>query len=302
MVTVRRIQNQQEQVNILSSDVTTAPKIADGQASHFVLTRFNVRSFYHASEPTDEWLRERLRLFRRYCLPALTGQSSSQFLWLVFLDDLSPHWFRQEIEKDARGRFETVYVTGDFTSATVSDAVAARTDTPYILTTRVDNDDAVSRDFVQTIQKCFQRQDFEFINLVNGAQYAGGKAYLRPYTKNPFLSLVESVGAATPETVFVEHHYRVDERGPVRNVRTAHPMWLQVIHGGNVLNEVVGLRVPGRRIAGFFNCALDFNDSLAGLCAETSKGAARILWRFAQKPARISELWRATFAKSISRG
>ena len=288
-------------MNILNGDVITAPKIAGGEASHFVLTRFNVRSFYHASEPTDEWLRERLRLFRQYCLPALADQSSAQFLWLVFVDDQSPQWFRHEIEKDARGRFEPVYVAGAFTAETVSEAVAARTDAPYVLTTRVDNDDAVARDFVQTIQSCFQRQDFEFINLVNGAQYADGRAYLRPYTKNPFLSLVEAAGTAAPETVFVEHHYRVDERGPVRNIRTAHPMWLQVIHGGNVLNEIVGLRVPGHRIARFFNCGLDFNDSFVDLFAETSKGAARILWRFARKPARVTELWRATFAKRISR-
>lgn len=284
----------------MNGDVTTAPKIAGGEASHFVLTRFNVRSFYHASEPTDEWLRERLRLFRRYCLPALADQSSAQFLWLVFVDDQSPQWFREEIEKDARGRFETVYVAGAFTSETVSDAVAGRTDAPYILTTRVDNDDAVARDFVQTIQNCFQRQDFEFINLVSGAQYAEGRVYLRPYTKNPFLTLVEAAGTAAPATVFVEHHYRVDERGPVRNIRTAHAMWLQVIHGGNVLNEIVGLRVPGHRIARHFNCAFDFNDSFIDLFAETSKGTARILWRFARKPARVAELWRATFAKRIS--
>lgn len=301
MATMRRVQYQHEWVNILNSDVTAAPKIAEGEASHFVLTRFNVRSFYHVSEPTEEWLRERLRLFRQYCLPALAGQSSRQFLWLVFVDDLSPQWFRQEIEKDARGRFETVYVAGAFTSATVSKAVSARTDTPYILTTRVDNDDAVSRDFVQTIQTCFQRQDFEFINLVNGAQYADRKVYLRPYTKNPFLSLIEAVGTKAPETVFVEHHYRVDERGPVRNIRTAHPMWLQVIHGGNVLNEIVGLRVPGNRVAKFFGCGLDFNDSFVDLVAETSRGSARIFWRFMRKPARVIELWRATFAQRISR-
>lgn len=301
MATARGIQNQQEQVNILNGDLGSAPKIAGGEASHFVLTRFNVRSFYHSSEPTDEWLRERLRLFRQYCLPTLADQSSTLYLWLVFLDEQSPQWFRQEIEKDARGRFEAVYVAGAFTAETVSNAVTNRTDAPYILTTRVDNDDAVARDFVQTIQNCFQRQDFEFINLVNGAQYADGRVYLRPYTKNPFLSLIEATGAAAPKTVFVEHHYRVDERGPVQNIRTAHPMWLQVIHGGNVLNEIVGLRVPGHRIAPFFNCVLDVNDSFVDLFAETSKGTARILWRVARKPARITELWRATFAKRIRR-
>jgi hypothetical protein len=54
-------------------------------------------------------------------------------------------------------------------------------------------------------------------------------------------------------------------------------------------------------MARFFSCGLDFNDSFVDLFAETSKGTARILWRFAQKPARVAELWRATFAKRISR-
>lgn len=302
MATIDRIQNQQEQVNAMKSNVTTAPTIAAGAASHFVLTRFNVRSFYHVSDPTDEWLSERLRLFRQYCLPALADQTSRDFLWLVFLDHLSPEWFRQEIEKDSLGKFETVYVTGRFTAATVSEAVMARTKSPYVVTTRVDNDDAVARDFIQAIQTCFQHQDFEFINLVNGAQYAEGKVYLRPYTKNPFLSLVEAVGTSRPATVFVEHHYRVDEHGPVRNIRTAHPMWLQVIHGGNVLNEIVGLRVPANRVARFFSCALDSNDSFFALFAETSKGLARIFWRFMCKPARVAELWRALAARKIYRG
>jgi hypothetical protein len=283
----------------MESKALEAPRIANGKAAHFVLTRFNVRSFYYAGEPSKEWLQSRLDLFRTYCLPTLSKQSVDSFSWLVFFDDQSPEWFQREVAEDAPGNFEAVYIHGSFTAGTVSQAIAARTSAPYVLTTRVDNDDAVSRDFVQVIQSCFDCQDFEFINLVSGAQYADKRTYLRPYTKNPFLSLLEACVDAPPQTVFVEHHYRVDERGPVRNVRTRHPMWLQIIHGGNVLNEIVGLRVPVNRIAGHFDCQLERDDRLPNLAFEMSQNVGRILWRLVRKPLRLTELCRAFFARSV---
>lgn len=282
----------------MQDEMPEAPRIADGKAAHFVLTRFNVRSFYYAGEPTDEWLQNRLELFRGYCLPTLSKQSADSFTWLVFFDDQSPDWFQREVAKDAPGNFEAIYVRGAFTAKTVSQAILERSSAPYILTTRVDNDDAVSRDFVAMIQSCFRRQDFEFINLVRGAQYAQKRTYLRPYTKNPFLTLIECSMDSPPHTVFVEHHYRVDERGPVRNIRTRHPMWLQVIHGGNVLNEVVGLRVPVRRVAGHFDCDLERDDRLPALALEILQNVWRILWRLVRKPARLTDLCRAFFART----
>ena len=264
--------------------------------THFVLTRFNVRSFYHVAEPTDEWLRRRLELFERFCLPCLARQTNNNFRWLVFVDNLSPAWFLEEINKLGQGLFETVRIEGAFDSTAVSTAVGSRTDSSYILTTRVDNDDAVASDFIATIQSCFAAQNFTFLNLVTGAQYADGKVYLRPYTKNPFLTLAEKVGDSPPATVFVEHHYRVDEKGPIQNIRTLHPMWLQVIHGGNVLNEVVGLRVPGKRFARHFDCDLTFNDSYGSLVAEVFLGFMKIIGRLARKPARVGELARVLVA------
>lgn len=265
-------------------------------ADHFLLTRFNVRSFYHAAEPTDEWLQNRLDLFEGYCLPSVKAQTDRDFTWLVFLDHLSPAWFRGCIEELARDAFVPVYVEGAFTAETVSSAIRERSEAPYVLTTRLDNDDAIARDFIGAIQQCFDGQDFEFINLVNGAQYAAGKAYLRPYTKNPFLTLIEKAVEAPPSTVFVEHHYRVDERGPVRNVRTSHPMWLQVIHGGNVLNDVVGLRVPGKALAGHFGCGLEFEDGFPGLALDLVRDTARIVLRLAKKPGRVGELFKTLVA------
>ena len=268
-----------------------------GSATHFVLTRFNVRSFYHKAEPTDAWLRERLQLFEMYCIPCFRNQTETRFTWLVFLDSLSPLWLRQEIDKLSQGVFCAVYVEGAWSQEFLSRTIGQLSATPYVITTRVDNDDAVANDFIQTIQSCFTEQDKTFVNLVNGAQYAGRKLYVRPYTMNPFSSLIERVANHAPATVFVEHHYRIDAYAPVLNARTAHPMWLQVIHGGNVLNEVVGLRTSARRIAPHFSVSLDVDDRFVSRSVDRILGAWRILLRLLRKPSRLRDLAKTLVAR-----
>jgi hypothetical protein len=271
-----------------------------GQTTHFVLTRFNVRNFYHNAEPTNEWLRERMLLFRRYCMPCFSAQSVKSFNWLVFFDSETPEWLRSEVQEAAKGLFEPVIVEGPFSKDLLSAIISERCSTPFAITTRVDNDDAVADDFIENIQSCFARQDLMFVNLVNGAQYAERKTYLRPYTKNPFSTLIEDVSQRPPFTVFAEHHYRIDEFAPVSNVRTSHPMWLQVIHGGNVLNELVGLRVPGRMITPHFACSLDVQDSATDLVADSVRGAIRIIWRLLRKPRRFIDLSKSIWARKTS--
>ncbi len=273
---------------------------SEREFTHFVLTRFNVRNFYHKSEPTDEWLRERLRLFRIFCLPSLASQTCRSFTWLVFFDSQTPIWMRREIDELADGIFEPVFVEGAFDNDFLASYMADRVTSRYLITTRVDNDDAVASDFVETIQSSFECQRLEFVNLVNGAQYARRRVYLRPYTKNPFMSLVERVDETLPRTIYVDHHYRIETQGPIRNVRTAHPMWLQVIHEGNVLNEVVGLRTRASRVAPHFGCQITVEDTTAGLVLERSTGAIRICWRLVTKPARMVELGRSIHAKRLA--
>ncbi|SDB82461.1 Putative rhamnosyl transferase [Raineyella antarctica] len=268
---------------------------------HFLVTRFNVRSFYHSGEPTEAWLRERLELFLTFCLPSVAGQSSGRFTWLVFFDDQTPAWFRELVEARSGKVFEAVYVTGYFDHHTVSREVGLRATAPFIITTRLDNDDALSRDFISVIQQQFAEQDFQFINLTSGAQFADGRYYLRPYTKNPFLSLIER-NEGDLRTVMVEHHYRIDQAGPVRNVRTWHPQWLQIVHGGNVLNEIVGLRVPARSVTPYFCGDLPQQDAWGDLLTGMLATSLRIALRLLRKPQRLRELVSVIRAHAVPSG
>lgn len=268
---------------------------------HFVLTRFNVRLAIYGHESADAWLRGRMDLFERYCLPSFVGQTRTDFRWLLFCDSESPAWLRDRLEALAGKVFEPVYVDGVFDAARASLEVRRRLDpaTRHLVTTRVDNDDAVARDFVETIQQQFEAQQLEFVNLVNGSQLAEGHTYLRPYTQNPFISLIERIEPGRdPRTVFVDRHYQLAQIGPVRNVRTSHPTWLQVVHGGNVLNEVVGLRVRTGAVAPWFAADLGVaTDRPVDYAAARLRGLLRIGWRLLRKPGRVLELARTVIAR-----
>lgn len=282
-----------------------APEIMrslDGKATHFVLTRFNVRNFYHHSEPTDEWLRERMLLFRHYCMPSFQAQTVDTFRWLVFFDSETPAWLQAEVRLAAQDLFEPVYVEGPFSKELLTATIVERCSTPFAITTRVDNDDAVAVDFIEKIQACFAGQESMFVNLVNGAQYAEGKTYLRLYTKNPFSTLIEDISKRPPVTVFVEHHYSIDKYAPIMNVRTSHPMWLQVIHGGNVLNELVGLRVASRTLMPYFPSIVDTRDSAVSLAVDAIRGSVRIVFRLVRRPHRLVELARSVWARKVEPG
>ena len=57
---------------------------------------------------------------------------------------------------------------------------------------------------------------------------------------NPFISRVEADVRAL-QTVFVDQHQLLSGYGRITQVRTE-PMWIQVIHGGNIANVVRGIR------------------------------------------------------------
>ena len=60
-----------------------------------------------------------------------------------------------------------------------------------LITSRLDNDDAIARDFVEMVQNCFTKQEVEFINFTYGAQYSDGRMFARLDPSNAFISLIE---------------------------------------------------------------------------------------------------------------
>ena len=228
---------------------------------HIVLTRFNVRLDDGPSKGTDpDWLEKRFKLFETFCYPSLLSQTNKKFKWIVLFDDLTPEHFRERALSYAKW---PIY-NPEFVNFAFSEGVGCppgvmsiierhvSSDCRFLITTRVDNDDAVAKNFIQKIQDCFRAQDVEGISFPIGLQLYQGRLYLDYSMGNHYISLIEKFRAGSFHTVFTRPHNELYQAVPVRQV-FCRPTWLEVVHGGNIANHPKnGLLVSARALRNNF--------------------------------------------------
>ncbi|WP_420643241.1 glycosyltransferase [Candidatus Leptofilum sp.] len=224
------------------------------QFKHFVLTRFNVRTeFSQGQVPSTRWLTHRFQLFEKYTYASLRCQTVKNFCWFVFFDAATPPQFKQQIDAYTRWpNFVPVYVESlEIGSPTahmlLSNQIQAHClpETTHIITTRLDNDDAVSKHFLANVQAHFAGQSAEFVNFPNGYILRRNKLYKKRHLSNPFISFIEEIDNF--QTVWLAGHHKLAEFGDIVQIDMS-PQWLQVVHQRNFRNRVgVGnLRVPAK--------------------------------------------------------
>jgi hypothetical protein len=229
-----------------------------GSVDHVLLTRFNLPSIGVESlvRAREGWLRDRVELFERYCLPSVRGQTNQQFHWLVYLDPESPTWLKDRIaELSADGCFTPMFRASVSRQDLVSDlrsVSGGRRD--ELLTTNLDNDDALANDFVERLQAADMSGEATAIYLVDGLIKHGSRVFRRTDRRNAFCSVRERWDA--PVTCWADWHNLLGERMAVLEV-DGEPAWLQVIHDFNVSNRVRGRRVAPEPYRRAFSGMLD---------------------------------------------
>jgi hypothetical protein len=232
---------------------------------HFILTRFNVRVDYSKTRAgiNPDWLNHRFQLFDQFCYPSVRSQSNQNFQWLVFFDSETPKTFQNRIKKYAQWQnFIPVYVDCEFTNEINRKAIVQhlKTHVDYLITTRLDNDDAISKNFVQLTQNNFQQQEFEFLNFTSGYVWHNGKLYAFDYLHNPFMSLIEKIHEPSIngfKTIICGQHTELSSMGKIKQIK-AKPTWLQVIHDKNVSNRIRGIRQPIKQLEANFSIHTEY--------------------------------------------
>jgi hypothetical protein len=229
---------------------------------HIVLTRFNVSGVGIGEAPDEDWLKDRFDLFKTYTAPSLAQQSESSFTWFIFTDVDTPPWLLEGIREVAPTA--VLIPMASWSKASVVDSINQIRTEEKLLTTRIDNDDAVGRRFVERVQDgASGASPGQFINLTFGLQLAGDRLYHRINRSSPFVSRLE--GFDDIETVFAVGHHRAWKHPSGIKQIYCSPMWMQVIHGRNVANQVNGVRSRAKSAAEF---DLDLN------LAETGRASA----------------------------
>lgn len=249
---------------------------------HFLLTRFSAVLVPGGPPADEDWLWYRLGFFVDAALASVAGQrDAAPFRWLVLFDDRCPDEFRSAVEELAADRtFTPLWTHKTYRPGLFARVVAERSEAPYLITTRMDSDDAIATDFTAALQAQFAHQERLFVNFTRGVQLdRSGAVYRRDDLSGPFLSLIERRGPGDPLTVYAAAaHTRARALAPVLEVH-APPMWAQVVHGSNLVNIVNGPRISPRVVNERFTLDLAYRREvpLPRLAREKAVHRARLV-------------------------
>ena len=217
---------------------------------HFLITRFNLKNPEWDVTKNNEalldekWMDERLELFSNYCLPSVINQSNKNFKWLLFFDSSTSDKYRAKIESILQKNDLIVpfYIDGmpKFNEAILNYLKENAADKDYLITSRIDNDDCIHKDFINEIQKQFNKQEFLAIDNINGYTLQVEPNFIlgkKEHIFNPFISLIER--NENPKTVWHYVHNMWKKEPRIIHLSEKR-LWLSVIHGKNKVNEFYG--------------------------------------------------------------
>ena len=215
---------------------------------HFLITRFNLKKSdwktnkNNVAVLTDEWHINRFELFTQFCFPSVLSQINKNFEWLVFFDTSTPEKYKHIITELATKTtyFKPIFIDGmDLFLPSIKNHISNYKE-DFIITSRLDNDDCLSKFYIDEVQKTFKKQHFCAIDFVNGYTiqiHPEIKVGYRLHDNNPFISLIEK--NHDPKTVWsMKHSYWKKEKN-VLQLKTL-PLWCSIIHQENKVNEFYG--------------------------------------------------------------
>lgn len=221
--------------------------------NHFIITRFNLRLWskdkHNAPVRTENWLSKRFELFENYCFPSIKAQTNQNFKWICLFDYETPLKYKERINGL---NIEYPQFCPYFLDINESNDVVHYlkkiirgflvNENEFIITTRIDNDDAFHVDMINEIQKkvLFERDWNTIYCFDYGLQYFKELNFAMKisYPNNHFISYVEK-SSDEFYTIMNFNHYFVNKEVRVVNLRNLDkPMWIEVIHESNVDNDV----------------------------------------------------------------
>lgn len=253
---------------------------------HLLVTPFNVRRPDGSHQGLDPaWLDHRMPFFQGICAPSVAHQTTRAFRWIVMVDPETPGKHLRRINRaleDTGVDHEVVPISG---WNEVAQALAARSK-DITLSSRLDNDDALSRNHLQKVQSAVARGS-RSVQFTSGmVLYAEtGRVYHLRQRYSPYYSMLTAegltaatlnqglVGVVAPPTEEIEMGF------------------LRVLHGRNLIgtNGSVGRRVPPDRVTSLFPISSSFladergvsyrSDAARALAREYRDRSRRALWR-----------------------
>lgn len=186
-----------------------------------LFTRFNVPIPDYRQRLADEgidfsaWIKTKRDAFLEFCLPSVIAQSRKDFTWMIGFGERTPE-VEEILEICTKHDFiKPVFLTAG--GKNISESIRAETSqhssTDYVLSVRLDCDDALNIHFFHNLHAYVQStldQPGGFpsekpiaINFPFGAKIIGNQWCASDWPKNPFLALLEFEASRIEDRTFL---------------------------------------------------------------------------------------------------
>lgn len=232
--------------------------------THYLVTRYNVRipgwtSDKHGVMTLDaDWMKHRLDIFRKFCVPTVVNQVNTDFHWIIYCDSASDAKDLEQIQNAVSPiPHAQIRLVASFNEL-IPDLhkLFASVTTPFIITSRVDNDDGIGPTYIKEIQDHFLPVDKMIINFTEGVLYDVHHRILTHIDYSPlnhFLSMIEeNTPGGVCITVIGFPHGRPPEAAHVKNVPNT-TAWLKIIHERNKVSRIAGKPMFSSEVMKTFN-------------------------------------------------
>lgn len=218
---------------------------------HYLITRFNIRIASMLTKQLDaidisrdeEYLENRFRLFFSYTVPSVIGQTNKDFKWIVLFSDNTPSKFRDRMRQLTRQYpfIVALYIKDDENSSDILNDYILREKCEWIISSRLDNDDALATTYIESVQQYFSKNGGRKYALIfnDGYQYEEKSRVTARYhfPKNHFSSLLSEY-CPIPDNILNYGHMDIDKKIKLKEVNTEEPKWMEIVHGTNVTNRM----------------------------------------------------------------
>lgn len=253
--------------------------------SHYIITRFNLplssRSIKNGLDVcSQDYLSKRIDIFERFCMPSIRQQTCQNFKWLILFDIKTPDVYKQiaagwhniypnlipcyldvedygglpsgsELVTDVDTDSSMLQITSQFVGDTIRSLEVSHPE--WILTSRIDDDDALHQDWIARVQglfkACPQQLAYDFVYTY---KYVLKESIVYRYAlrNGHFLTLAEPSDTEFRSVLFC-NHLEMDKYFKVEHIY-GRTLQTELIHSENVVNGYTDLSIRGLWSA-FFN-------------------------------------------------
>jgi hypothetical protein len=174
------------------------------------------------------------------------NQTNQNFKWLDFFDINTPDEYKAKIDK-----YKNYYsnlipcyiqnVSELIPELNIKININLTSSNKYLIASRVDNDDALHRGYIEDIQSHLDIESDVILNYKYGYMFDADNRilYSCSHVSNPFITRIELIDGQKHKTIMSFNHTKASLNAPVRQLENLNS-WMIVVHKHNLSNRVSG--------------------------------------------------------------